>query len=178
MWNEFNKAARPSKEEPEETADSRALTVPDVPPQERWLLRLLLEDDEQFEWAAARLEPEWVENPVVREIVAQRLHSLDSWPGLAAWLSQLEKPEWVNLITDVLADPKPVPVEVNLKGTAQRDGAIKVLRDRYIARELAAISQRLAAPDLPEAENRELLERQSHLRRLKKEPLAARSDQA
>jgi DNA primase len=175
--NEFKKALRPQTVEEEDAAES-SLAIPAVSTPERWLLRFLLESDESIEWIAAHLELEWVENPVVREIAARRLQAMEEWTGLAPWLSQLENPQWVNLITDVLADKKAAAVEANLKGFAERDGAIKILRDKYIVRQLAALSQSLAAPDLSEAEQKEIEARKIHLRHLKKAPLTARSDQA
>jgi DNA primase len=173
--SEFKKTLpAPTEEESTPPADA----TPHASTQERWLLRFLLESDEHVEWIAAHLELEWVENPVVRELVSRRVRMAGEWPGLAPWLSQLENPPWVNLITDVLADGKAAPLEANLKGVAERDGAIKILRDKHLTHELAAISQRLAAPDLSEAGQSELIARQTHLRRLKREPLTARSDQA
>jgi DNA primase len=151
--------------------------IPVVSTQERWLLRLVLEHDEQVEWVAKHLELEWIENTVVREIVMRRLHTMDSWPGLAAWLSQLENPHWVSLITEALADRKPAAVEENIKGFGERAGAIKIFRDKHIERRLAAIGRQLASPALSDDENRALVEEQNHLRRLKKQPLAVKSDQ-
>jgi DNA primase len=176
MRNEFKKTSRPPLEEEEESiADAPASST--VTAQERWLLRFLLESDEQVEWIAAHLRLEWVENPFAREIVARRLQSLEEWPGLAAWLARLDNPQWVNLITEVLADGKPIPLEANLKGSTERDGAIKILRDKHIMRELAALSRSLAAPELSEEEQSRLLARKTHLHRLKNAPLTARSDQ-
>jgi DNA primase len=176
MWNEFKKTSLPISSETAESAESSP-AVSGVSRQERWLLRLLLDNDEHVEWVAMHLELEWIENPAVRELVARRLHAKDSWPGLAAWLSQLENPEWVNLITDVLSDKKSATVEANLKGFGERDGAIKIFRDKYISRQLAAISRQLATPGYSEAAGRDLLKQQEHFRQLKKNPLAARGGQ-
>jgi len=176
MRQEFRKDARGKIAESEEEAASSP-ALPDVSVQERWLLRLVLESDEQVEWVAAHLELEWVENAVVREIVARRLQTMDEWPGLAGWLSQLETPHWVSLITDVLSGVKAAPIEANLKGIAGRDGAIKILRDKHIERRLAALNRQLAAPDLPEAAQAEVLAETQHLRHLKKQPLSPKRDQ-
>jgi len=121
---------------------------------------------------------EWVPNPVAREIVARRLRVTGQWPGVAAWLAQLENPQWQSVVTECLTDSRPVPVEANLKGSETHSGLIKRLRDDYIQRQLAAISQQLMAPDLPEAGQRELMDRQQHLRQLKRQPLTPKSDQA
>jgi hypothetical protein len=102
---------------------------------------------------------------------------MEEWPGLAGWLSQLENPQWTSLVTNVVSATKAAPVEANLKGVTGRDGAIKILRDKHLDRRLAALNRRLAAPDLPEAEQAEVLAETLRLRQLKRQPLAARSDQ-
>ena len=117
---------------------------------------------------------------MVREIVAQRFaaETSGSWPGVASWLSQLENPEWQSLITEILADNRPVrDVETLLKGSSARDGAVKILRDKNIDLQLAALNQRLADPDLKEDEQSRILTQIQHLRKLKKQPLAAKSEE-
>jgi len=178
MRLEFKQGARkPAVAEGEESDQTESVTITEVSKQERWLLRLLLEGDEQVEWVAAHLELEWVENPEVREIVARRLQATDSWAGVAAWIAQLEKPQWVNLITDVLSDSKVVPVEANLKGVGEVPGTIQIFRDNYIKRRLAAIGQKMTTPGMSDAEHCELTTEMMRLRQFKKQPLTAMSDQ-
>jgi DNA primase len=177
MRLEFSKGFRAPTSESDETEEGGPET-PALSKQEAWLLRLLLESDTHVEWVAAHLELEWVPNPVAREIVARRLRVTGQWPGVAAWLAQLENPQWQSVVTECLTDSRPVPVEANLKGSETHSGLIKRLRDDYIQRQLAAISQQLMAPDLPEAGQRELMDRQQHLRQLKRQPLTPKSDQA
>jgi hypothetical protein len=54
---------------------------------EFWLLKLLLASDEALATVAGRLQPAWIQHPMVREIVAQRLalHAAGHWPGFAAF---------------------------------------------------------------------------------------------
>ncbi|HEY3860616.1 MAG TPA: DNA primase [Verrucomicrobiae bacterium] len=171
---EFKKGGRAPAAEPEEAAES-APEQSEVPAQDRWLLRLVLDSDEHVEWVAAHLELEWVESPLVREIIAQRLN-MEAWPGLAGWLSQLENPQWASLITDVVSDKRAAPVESNLKGIGERDGAIKRLRDKHIDRRIAALHARLASPELPESGQAECLAEVQRLRQIKRQPLAAKGD--
>ncbi len=177
--NEFKKTSRAASAEPAETAESAAPALDRPSQHEWWLLRLLLESEEHVEWITAHLELEWLPHPAAREIVARRLRAAGSWPGPAAWLGQLEDPAWQSLLTGILADSRPIPDAATvLKGSPTREGVLKILRDKHIERQLAAISRRLAAPGLDEAAQTELLALSQHLRRLKKAPLAARSDQA
>ena len=46
-----------------------------------------------------------------------------------------------------------------LKGSANADGVVKILRDKDIDSQLAVLNQRLAAPDLKEDEQRQMLTR-------------------
>ncbi|HEY3853056.1 MAG TPA: DNA primase [Verrucomicrobiae bacterium] len=175
--NDFKKRPRPQRvqsEEPEDSAPERVRP----PLRECWLLRILLEKEEHLEWIAAHLEFQWLTNLTAREIVSRRLEMQESWPGVAPWLSELENAEWRTLITELLADPRPMPdAEGVLKGSSSREGMVRILRDDFIKQRIASISQRLSIPDLPETEQHELFAEKQHLARLKKSPLTPKSDQ-
>ena len=178
MRQEFkktNRAAAPETEEPSETAEPAA---PRPTQHEWWLLRVLLESDDQVEWVAAHLDLSWLPSPDAREIVSQRLRAGQEWPGAAAWLSQPENTRWQSLVTEILADSRPIPDAAALaRGSPARDGIIKILRDKDIERRLAELNRRLAASDAPEADAGEWMAEMQRLRHLKKQPLAPRGDQ-
>jgi DNA primase len=175
--NEFQKAPGQPAAAAEESVEAPASTASRPPQDEFWLLRLLLEGDDYVSWAALHLELDWLQHPLVREIIAKRFASEadDSWPGLAPWLSQIENSEWQNLITEALSDKRSIrDAEILLKGSPVRDGTVKNLRNRYIERQIAALMQRMNAPDLKEDENEENCKRLKYLQQLKKLPLAAK----
>ena len=174
--NEFKKSPGSRVVDVEESVEASASTAPRPSQPESWLLRFLLESDDYVSWVASHLELDWLTHPMVREIVAQRFAAAasDTWPGLAPWLTQLDNSEWQNLITEILSDSRPSPAEKNLKGLPTRDSTIKILRDKYIERQLAALNLRLNAPELPEEEQKQILAQMDHLRQLKKQPLAAK----
>ena len=179
----FKKSARaaagPPASSDEEDAPATAPTVSRPPENEAWLLRIALESDDLMEWVAGHLQLEWLTNAAVRELISRRLqaHADGSWKNAAAWLSQIEDPGWKNLVTEILTDSRPVrDPESVLKGAGPRDGALKILRDRHIDRQLAALTQRLADPALDEAEQTSLLTQTQRLRQQKREPLHALSD--
>jgi DNA primase len=180
MRHEFKKSPRASAVETDRSDESDESSEPAAPrpsQHEWWLLRVLLESNDQLEWVAEHLDLEWLPNAGAREIAARRLRMGRDWPGAAAWLSQLENPAWRSLVTEILADSRPVPDALALlQGSPTREGLVKILRDKHIERTLAALNQRLAAPDLPEAAQTEVLAETQRLRRLKKEPLAPKSD--
>ena len=178
--NEFKKSSGSRMDDAEEVVEASASTAARPSQPESWLLRFLLESDDHVSWIALRLELDWLVHPMVREIVAQRFaaETNGSWPGVAPWLSQLDNPEWQSLITEILADSRPVrDVEALVKGSPIRDGAVKILRDKYIERQLTALNQRLLAPDLKEEEQRQVLKESQRLRQLKKQPLVAKAEE-
>jgi hypothetical protein len=177
MRLEFKKVARAPAAEPEEAA---APTEPGPRPtqHEWWLLRVLLEGNDQIDWVAAHLDTAWLPSPDTRQIVAQRLQLGHDWPGAAAWLSQPENTRWQNLVSEILADSRPIPDAVTLlQGSLTRDGIVKTLRDKDIERRLAEVNRRLAASETSEDAQSQLLAEMQQLRQLKKQPLSARSDQ-
>jgi DNA primase len=175
--SDFRKGARVQRVEP--GGPDEPASAPERPPQrECWLLRVLLEREDCVEWVAAHLDSGWLTHPVAREIIARRLEMPENWPGIAGWLSQLENAEWRTLITEVVADPRPIPdAEGMLKGSSTRDGMVKILRDEFIRKRLASITQRLGAKDLPEESQEELMIEKQQLERFVKSPLTPRSDQ-
>jgi len=182
---EFAKGGSAVVDESSEAEGSKPAEISPQESRERWLLRFLLRDDEHVEWVADHLQLEWIQNPTIREIVGQRLLA-DGWPGLTPWLSQQEDQQLVSFVTEVLSTSlikevgptrKFAPSEENLKGPGQKDGIIKLLRDDFISKRVAALSQSLTNSELPEPTQTEILTEIQRLRQLKKLPLTARSDE-
>jgi DNA primase len=181
MRLEFRKSTRTKMVATEDSADAEEPTEEAAarPTQhEWWLLRVLLESEDHVEWVAAHLDVTWLPSAQAREIVSHRLRLGEGWAGVAAWLSQPENSRWQSLITEILADSRPVKeAAMLLQGSSTRDGIVKILRDKDIERRLAELNRRLSAPETPEAASDELLMEMQRLRHLKKQPLTARSDQ-
>ena len=171
---EFKKTPRSAADG--EVPEPEGADVPRPSPREAGLLRLLLENDSFVEWIAAHLDLEWLAHPVVRGIVAARLRleETQAWPGVAAWLSEMDLPGWRSLITELLVDNRPLPnPEDSLKGSPTRGGVVRNLRDDYITRQLAALNQRLASTALDDAAVLDLQQKKAQLNHLKQQPLAA-----
>ncbi len=178
MRHEFKKGAAPA--ESTESSDSIESSDPAPRPtqHEWWLLRVLLENNDHLEWVAAHLDTAWLPSLDAREILSQRLQAGQDWPGAAAWLSQPENARWQSLVTEILADNRPIPDAAALvRGLPARDGIVKILRDKDIERRLAELNRKLSAPDSPEADSGQLLAEMQRLRQLKQQPLAEKSDQ-
>ena len=90
---------------------------------------------------------------------------------MAALLANLESEAARSLITEASTDERPIPnPEQQLKDILLR------LRNQFIDRQLTALTQRASQPELPEAEQHELLRRQAELRQLKRQPLLPLAD--
>ena len=69
-----------------------------------WLLRFLLFADDQIDWAVAHLDPAWIQHPLVRQIVQQRLATGHDWRGVPALLDMLDNPAAQSLVTEAVAE--------------------------------------------------------------------------
>ena len=158
---------------------SRPAPEPDQPPedlswrpnnQEFWLLRILLLHDETLDWTRAHLHPDWIVNPLVREIVEDRLKTdADGQPVQpAAILYRISAPNAQALITEALAEQRPIPrPDEQLVEIATR------LRNQSIDREVAVLNQTLGHPDMTPEETNSVLQELSALRAAKRGPLVA-----
>ena len=159
------KASRPEAAEPEV---EEAAAPPRPSTHEYWLLKLLLLHDDLVGWAAAHLDPGWVQHPLAKQIVAQRLavHANQTWTSLAAFLDGCDTPDMRSLVTEATAEPRPIPnPSQQLADVALR------LRNQFIARQLAALMQRANQPETSEADRLDLLRQQQELRQLMRQPI-------
>ena len=167
---EFGKRPRPTTA-PTEPDEARAEPTPGLEPpsaQEHWLLKLLLLHDDLLDWAVAHLDPNWVQNPLARQIVARRLqaHKTQTWTSLAAFLDDCGPSEVRNLVTEATVQERPLP------NPAQQLADVSLrLRNQFIDRQIAGLVQRSSHPDTNEAERLAMLRQQQELRLLKRQPL-------
>ena len=172
--SEFRKAGRmkgnAQVEQAEERRDSAAPPETTRPSNhEFWLLKLLLLSDDAEATLPEQFDPNWIQHSTVRGVVSQCLSGrrTGSWPGVAAYLTQCEAADTRSLITEAIAEQR------TIENAAQQlsDLALR-LRNQAIDRQLAALTQRAAVPELGETERLELLREQQVLRQRKREPLA------
>lgn len=167
---EFRKLSRPRAAAPEAAEASTAETgSPQKPPApEFWLLKLLLLHDDLVGWAAAHLDPAWVQHPLARQIVAQRLaaHANQTWISLAGFLDECAGLEMRSLVTEATTELRPIP-----NPAQQLNDIATRLRNQCIDRHLAALMQRAHQPEVNETERNQILRRQQELRQLKRQPV-------
>ncbi len=167
---EFGKFSRSKTVRPEAAEESAPETAGQQKPSpsEFWLLKILLLHDDLVEWAAAHLDPAWVEHPVARQIIAQRLaaQTNQAWLSLAGFLDECDSPEMRSLVTEATTENRAIPYpSLQLKDIATR------LRNQSIDRQLAALMQRAHQPETNETDRLELLRQQQELRRCKRQPI-------
>lgn len=169
---EFKKLPGPRTapaEAPEESTPES--TVETVPPstQECWLLKLLFLHEDLVRWAAMHLDPEWVQHPVVRDIVNRRIaaQSHETWTTLAAFLDDFDSAEAQGMITAATAESRAIP-----DPDRQIADLVSRLRNQHLDRQLAALTHRCSLPETSEEERLGLLRQQQQLRQLKRQPLA------
>lgn len=174
--SEFQKAtpARPARPE-QEAGPSGAAAEPGIPePSERefWLLRFVLNADEQMDWLSNHLDLAWVQHPTVRAIIEKRLeaHHQNSWHGIPAFVSAEQDPFPQRLITEAVAEPAGADVERKLADTT------RMLRNTFIERRLAALTAQLAQPELSAEQFTQIETEKAYLRRWKSEPLRPNAD--
>jgi hypothetical protein len=120
-------------------------------------------------WAALHLDVNWISHPIARQIVGQRLaaQTNESWKSPAAFLDSCDSAEMRNLVTEAAAEDRNIPnPEQQLA-----DVAVK-LRNQFLDRQIAALTQKVSQPGFSEAEQNELLRERENLRGQKRAPLS------
>jgi DNA primase len=144
--------------------------APSRPPNhELHLLKILLLHDNLTEWTAAHLDVHWLAHPFVRQIVDARLAAFEhgAWHDLAEFLGGIESPLMRSLITEAVADERPMPnPEIQLA-----DVTLK-LRNQFLDQQIAALTHKISSPETDDAQKMEFLHEQQRLKQQKRLPLA------
>ncbi len=172
---EFKKSPRVQEISSEEYFDSEAeseMTPPSI--QEITLIKLILHDDPNLQWTQENLNLDWISHPRVRDIISRRfeLQNPDEPTSAASFLTHLENVEARNLVTQALADERPIaePEKV-LKGYLGKTGVVEFLRNKFVERQLVTLNQQMSDPDLKEAEQIALWKRKQELMALKSQQM-------
>ena len=133
------------------------------------LLKLLLLHENLAAWAALHLDTNWILHPATRRLVERRLVAQkdETWQSLAAFLDACDSAEMRNLVTEAAAEDRKIPNSEQQLA----DVALK-LRNQFLDRQIAAFTQKVSQPGMPEAEQNELLHEREALRGQKRAPLS------
>ncbi len=172
---EFKKIPSPTPPLAETAEDESFETAntPDTPRPstlEFHLLKLLLLHDELAPWAALHLDANWLLHAVARQIVERRLAAQknETWKNLAAFLDECDSAEMRNLVTEAAAEDRPIP-----NPETQLADVILKLRNQALDRQIAALVQKAAQPEISDEMKLELLREQQTLRAQKRAPTRA-----
>jgi len=158
----------PATDEDESFESAEPTEMPRPASHEFHLLKLLLLHDNLVAWAALHLDTNWILHPVARQIVGQRLaaQSDESWKSLSAFLDACGSAEMRSLVTEAAAEDRKIPNPEQQFA----DVALK-LRNQFLDRQIAALTQKVSLPGFSEAEQNELLRERENLRGQKRAPL-------
>jgi DNA primase len=167
---EFKKSPverRPGSDAPVE-AEGDDVNRAQLSAHEFWLLKLVLLHEDLAAWVALHLDSNWIPHPLARRIVELRLaaEANETWRNLAAFLDKLDSQEARSLVTEAMADERPIP-----NPRQQIEDVTLRLRNQFLDRQSAALMHRASQPETNDAEKVELLRKQQELRQLKRQPL-------
>lgn len=158
---------------PTPTPPPEELVAPMVKPSahEFGLLRFLLLNDDFAEWTVAHMDLQWIDHPVVRELVARRLTAFTegSWHGVASLLSDLEDTAWQTLVTEAVSERREMPNQFQ-----QLQDCVLKLRNRNIDQRIANLNSQLSRVD----NAADILRQLEAMRLWKKSPLTPLGDLA
>ncbi len=135
-------------------------------PDERTLLRLMLNDERVIEMVAERLDRDWLSESAAAAVITRvlDLHAHNRWDNPTSLLSDPSRTEENNLISELLLFPQ---TETKPLDTAA--GCLSALEDKWLATQLALIRKRLAEPHLSREEMEELLRHHAQLDKRQRE---------
>ena len=126
-----------------------------------------------MDWVVSHLDLSWIEHPGVRQIIAARLsaHETGAWQGVPGLLDVCPEDSSRSLITEAIAEDHP-------KETLQKNivGAVLKLRNDFLDRQLAALTQRLAELALSQPDLVSIVQQQQALREARRRPLEPLGD--
>lgn len=138
-------------------------------PQEFWMLKLVLCDEELAGFVSHHLDPEWITSAPVKHIIQARLEMEreGKWAGLPKLLDQLEDATLQSLVAEAASDPREIP-----DPEKQLYDCMIFLRNRAADLQIDRINRQLS--HLSEEATLQAFLDLKHWRDLKKHPLQPR----
>ena len=161
-------------ETPEETLNAEPETQNRPSNLELHLLKILLLHDELVGWAALHLDHNWIAHPLIRQTVVARFAAYEdeTWGSLAKFLDGCDSAEQRSLITEAVADERPMPnPEMQLA-----DVTLK-LRNQSLDQKIGALTQKISQPETSDAQKIQWLQEQQQWRQQRRAPLTPLENQ-
>jgi DNA primase len=162
-------AASVADEEEGSFESAEPAETPRPSPFEFHLLKLLLLHEELVAPAASHLDLDWLPNPLARQILAQRITAQTDggWSNLATFLDGCESVAARSLVTEAATEERKIP-----NPELQLADVILKLRNQFLDRQIAALTQKISQPEAADGERVALLRGQMKLKEQKRSPLA------
>jgi DNA primase len=146
-------------------------------------IKLLLERDDLIERLSKNVDPNWIVSTTARLVFMQRmkLHQTNAWNGIPELIASFDNSDIQSFISECLTRPLVANTDghkmtrkTELPNPEQQlaDVTLK-LRNQFFDREIAALTQKAAQPEISDAEKIELLRAQEKLRHQKRTKLFA-----
>jgi DNA primase len=141
-----------------------------IPPtiQEKWLVKLLLQDEIKFEWVKSHLDLNWIQSSFIRKIITSWIDFRNKNVGvfhLGLWLNDLGESAR-NFITEMLADSRKIP-----SPEGQLNTLVTTFRNKFLDQQLRSLNEQEHDENLSHSQKVELLREQQKLREQKRAPL-------
>jgi DNA primase len=158
--------AESSSEDLEEMADDVAMARPS--PQELWLLKLVLTNDEILPVAATHLDLGWIQHGLVRHILQLRLTPTEEgvYPSVATLMGLLPDDTSRRLAGEAAMDPRPLP-----NPSKTLTDLLTTMRNQGLDREIELLKRQLVDPAFNE-QHTSLISQLAELRTRKRVPVA------
>ncbi len=171
---EFRKGPRTSSHFAE--SEEVVMNEPEVSaasPQEGWLMKLVLLDEEAAETFRVHGKQAWIQHPVVREILEKRISDpvRQNWQGVAAFLAEFPGEDMVRFISEAVTEERPIP-----NPAQQVQDLLVRLRNQALDRELAQLSLIMERPETADEARVEALRQMQLIRQAKRRPLVQAAD--
>ncbi len=149
--------------------ESAEASIPRPSMLESWLLKLVLRHEPAMDWLCSHLDSAWIQHVQVRDITTRRLktHREGNWRSIGSFLDEFDSGAVRSLITELISDDREIP-----NPDQQLADVVLRVRNQFVDQQIAALTQRLSQPGLPDAENVALLQQLQQWRQFKRQPLA------
>ena len=176
MRSEFKRLSRltrnPAPVEREDVAPEPEETIPPPNPQEYWLLKIALLHEDEVGPLLEHLDPAWIGHATVRDLFSRirAAYETSAEGGAAALLADLENPGAGSLVSEMLAENRPIP-----NPAQQIQDLLLRLRNRFLDARISTLNLQVSDPGLNDEQRISLITGLGELRRQKREPITGRN---
>ncbi|MCF7763874.1 MAG: DNA primase [Verrucomicrobia bacterium] len=176
MRSEFKRLSRvtrnPAPAEREDAAPEPEETIPPPNPQEYWLLKIALLHEDEVGPLLEHLDLDWIGHATVRDLFSRirAAYETRAEGGGAALLADLENPGARSLVSEMLAENRPIP-----NPAQQIQDLLLRLRNRFLDARISSLNLQAGDPGLNDEQRVSLITGLGELRRQKREPITGRN---